>query len=112
MTDSHYLSCRVAGADDKAARKCVLVNNKRVIPGGFERVIDPGKDSFPVVGNGRSFSMEKIIRSGDIAAESHRDCLMAQTDAQDRYLSGEVLYDLNRISRLLRSPWTRRDDNP
>lgn len=64
--------------------------NQRMVAGHGQWIIQSAEHALASVLNRRGFAVHHLTRTHDLRAIRLRNCLMAQTDAQHRQLTGEM----------------------
>ena len=96
------MSSAVDAEISRHAGKNFFLNDQRMITTGKKMILHARKDRLAIVTNFRSFAMHQFGRANHLAAKRLADSLMAQTHAEQRYLSGESLYYVESDSGIVR----------
>jgi len=78
----------------------------------LKRILDAVEQRAAVVVDLIDLAVHQAASPHDLAAEGLADGLMAETDAQEGQLAGELGDTLNRNPRFGRGAWSRRDNQP
>jgi hypothetical protein len=79
--------------DDKAIRHTLSLDDKRVVPSGFEGARDSLEQPVAVMNYLRGLAMHQPRSSHDATAEHVSDTLMAEAYTEDRYRLAQLPYN-------------------
>src|SRR5947207_4665390 len=88
MAHAHDLAVFAGRGDLQAGRHRLALNNQRMIAGSGQRVGEAGEDAAVYVRDRRDIPIHDVLRANDAATERLSDRLVAQADAEYRYLAG------------------------
>ncbi len=108
---AHHRSIFGPGIDPEAIWERFPFDDQRVVTCGGERIREPLEDSGTIVMHLGSFAMHDGFSPHHSSAKSLADCLVAQTDPQDRDALSTFADEVHRDSRLVGSAGTRRYDD-
>src|SRR4029077_17440555 len=84
VRDTHNETILGFGSHVEFAREARAIDHQRMIPRRLKRRIDAAKNAGAAMLDFRQFAMNRQRRPHNLAAERLADCLMAETDAEDR----------------------------
>jgi hypothetical protein len=111
VADAHDDAVVGLCGNGKFAWKRFALDDERVIPRGDKRPGQFAEDAFAVVMNLAGFSVKQLRRTYDFSAERFTNCLVAQTDAENRELPREFLHQFDRNACLPRRARARRNND-
>src|SRR3954469_24903826 len=83
-------------------RQRVSLDDQRVVSARVEIVAKPREDRLSIVTDFRRFAVHQLRRANDAPAKRLAHRLVAQADAEQRYLSGETIDDAERNAGVVR----------
>ncbi len=112
MADGHDDAAVGLGGDlQLVLGEALTLDGERVVAGRIEGVGQAVEDAGTLVADEGGLAVEDLARAGDGAAERLADGLVAQTDAEDGQLAGEVADERDADACLLRRAGAGGDDD-
>ncbi|CAE1151093.1 protein of unknown function [Serratia sp. Tan611] len=97
-----YAVTLAPGGNLKTVRQRCCVQHQRMVARYRQRIIQPAKDAAVRMANRRGFTVHHFARAHHIGAECLPQCLMPQTDTENRQLTGKMRNGRQRNTGLVR----------
>jgi hypothetical protein len=75
----------------RGSRAALALDRQRVVAHHGERIGQAGEHALALVMHGRGLAVHQLLGMHDLAAEGRADALVAEADAEQRDLAGELL---------------------
>ncbi|MNT40235.1 hypothetical protein D3C72_1765360 [compost metagenome] len=102
VAHAHDLAVVGPGGDLQAFRQRLALDHQRMVAGAGHRVGDVAEHADIVVRHRRHLAVHQLLGVDDLAAKGLADALVAETDAHDRQLAGEVVDGRHRDAGFVR----------
>ena len=100
------------GSHFQAIGQGVFVDHQAVVTGSLQGIVQAAEHAYIIVVHRRHLAMHHLAGPDDIAAVHLADGLVAQANAQDRQLAGEVANGVHGDARLIRGARARGNHQP
>ena len=89
----------------------ITLDDQRVVAGGREILGEILENRFPVVVDLAGLAVHQVGGPQNLAAKRFADCLVSQTDTENRRFAGHFLDQGHGDAGFLRRAWSRRNHN-